>query len=329
MKNKAILIAMIVLAALACGFAVWKLHAPTPATQTTEHTWTPFQNSVLGISLEYPSDMLAPEEGAATATSSASIVFKGDATPNAARISIGTEATDAKTIAEYFATPGIQTPVPPTPITIGGLPAMELDEMAYADYQMYLIRSGKLYVITINLPADEAQHVKNSIAFEPDLSAYVGQITNNADGSRTYTSSKYGISFTFPGEWYVGDNHLGYGSFQLSNYDPNDPNLPAKDSMAPGYAKIEIVISDAAMSEPTSDYPEQSRNSQHVTVAGQSGIATEVTYAGGNKSVSYGIALPDGSGKYLFITAHAGNDAPTQASAFKTLDTIVKSITWK
>src|SRR3569623_327664 len=173
----------------------------------------------------------------------------------------------------------------------------------------------------------------NSIAFvKPhpvplDTSAYVGVITDNADGSRTYISTRYGLSLTFPKEWYVGDNHLGSGTFQLSNYDPADPNLPAKDSMPPGYAKFEMAIITASASEPSSDYPEQSRNTQHVTVAGQPALASEITFTGGTKSVIYVIDLPT-EPTYLMIAAHAGNDPASQEAAFSTLDKIVKSIKW-
>ncbi len=313
---------IIVIAIVLCIFAVWKLHAPTsaPAAQTPEHTWAPFENYVLGITLEYPADILTPVQGATATTTSIEFPYTGKTTEGNVQdgIRIGTEDTNAKNIAEYFATPGIQTPVPPTPITIGGLPAMELDEMAYADYQIYLIRGGKLYVITINLPAAEAQYVKSSIAFESDLSAYVGSITTNANGSHTYMSPKYGITLDYPKGWYVGDNHLGYGTFQIFNYDPAQDNLPIDT------AKIEMGVGvQTTYGTPTDDIDTSQSSSQHITVAGQNALVTQTTYKDGKKIITYSIQLPHTTDTYFTLTAYG------DPLSFKVLDGIVKSITWK
>jgi hypothetical protein len=193
-----------------------------------EHVWATFENTALGFILAYPSDLLTPGPGAATATTSINFPFLGrTADGNAGDgIRIATEDTDAKDAAAYFASPDIQTPVPPTPVIVGGLPAMELDEMAYADYSLYIVRDGKLYVIVINLPPAEAQYVKHSIQFVAKPLVYTDGSTYSVgtyhaspivNGLKSYSSARFGLSFSYPENF-----SLFEGGADTSGASPSD-----------------------------------------------------------------------------------------------------------
>ena len=86
-----------------------------PSTASSGHTWLPFKSYTLGFSLSYPSDVLVPEAGASTATSSINFPHIGKTTQGNADdgIRIAVENTDAKDVAAYMAS--IQTPSTPSP----------------------------------------------------------------------------------------------------------------------------------------------------------------------------------------------------------------------
>ena len=64
------------------------------------------------------------------------------------------------------------------------------------------------------------QIVNDNIVQENGTDAYVGNISSSTNENNLYTNKKFGVSFVFPSKgWYIGDNHLGYGTFQLFNYD--------------------------------------------------------------------------------------------------------------
>ena len=62
MKKKTILIVLVLLAALACVFAIWKLHTDTPAVATVNPGWKVYENKKFGFSVEYPPTFVANEK---------------------------------------------------------------------------------------------------------------------------------------------------------------------------------------------------------------------------------------------------------------------------
>ena len=120
----------------------------------------------------------------------------------------------------------------------------------------------------------------------------------------------------------VGDNHLGYGTFQLFKYanllESRDDGFSGEGSIN----KIEAGISASNSYGTSTDYPEKERITKEVVVAGQPAIRFEVELSGGQKILSYSILLPTMIDKYLSIVIYG------DSSNFHILDEIVKSIEW-
>jgi hypothetical protein len=155
-----------------------------------------------------------------------------------------------------------------------------------------------------------------------NVEEYVGVISKSTDGRHVYTSAKYGFQITYPQGWYVGDNHLGYGTLQLYNYDyqkAEKEGFPPRDSVN----KIEAGISTSNTYASSTDYPEKTRQTKQVTIAGQTANVDDVELVGGEKIRAYFIPLLTMPGKYLGINIY-GN--PTN---FHILDEIMRSFEWK
>lgn len=161
-----------------------------------------------------------------------------------------------------------------------------------------------------------------------NLEQYVGQITTDVNGTSTYTSPKYGLSFTYPKGWRVGDNHLGYGTFQLFNYDESE--VDGKSVFKNGQNKIEAGVSTGSPEEsaaqikidPHADYIISSVTHTRVKIAGQDSIRTDVVLMGGQQFHTYRIPLKTTSGVFLGISMYG------DALNFSILDQIVRSIMW-
>lgn len=162
-----------------------------------------------------------------------------------------------------------------------------------------------------------------------DLEQYVGQITTDANGNNVYTSLKYRLSFTYPKGWHVGDNHLGYGTLQLLNYDEN--TVSPKDSFGVdskinkieagiGNGDPEDVVSKIVVKDPSADYPVEKFSNVHLVIGGQSAIKTTIELVGGEKDVTYSIPLKSMPNMFLGITIYGD---PTK---FPILDQIVQSL---
>lgn len=153
-----------------------------------------------------------------------------------------------------------------------------------------------------------------------EYDSYVGVISQNAEGQNVYTSSKYHLSFSYPQGWNVGDNHLGYGTFQLWSSD-----LKGVQNYIVVGNKIEAVVitMDPRDVGKITDYPKGYATTTEVTVAGETAIRFDVNYqAEGGTFVSYTIPLPNISGKY-FVISISGDP-----SNFSMLDSIVKTLKW-
>lgn len=153
---------------------------------------------------------------------------------------------------------------------------------------------------------------------------YVGDISTSTNNMMLYQSEKLGLSFKFPQGWRIGDNHIMYGTFQLFNY----PDTGSGKGFSPDAKinKIEAVIGERKMfsDEPSSDYPEQSRKTENVYLAGQEVIKRDVTLTGGQQFHTYIIPVPNIDGDYLMHITMYGNP-----DNFYILDDLVKTIEWK
>ena len=146
-------------------------------------------------------------------------------------------------------------------------------------------------------------------------------IGTSTDMLRLYTSKEYGFHFLFSSKgWYIGDNCLGCGTFQLSNYDP--ATADGKD-FGPAYAsKIEMAIVHSNVNAASIDYPEIHRSENTVIVAGEKAKVFDIELLQG-KIRSYYIPLPKKPGLFLAMSIY-GND-----KNFHILDEIAKSFVFE
>lgn len=167
---------------------------------------------------------------------------------------------------------------------------------------------------TSRSPSQELPSVIQSI----NKDEYIGVISVNKNGQNVYASEKYNLRFTYPQGWRVGDNHLGYGTFQLFNFRSE---LYQK-GFQKGQNKIEAGIGSGNTYGTSSDYPEKTRVAKDVVVSGKLATRFEIELMGGEKILSYITALPNFSNKYLGITIYG------DPLNFYVLDDLVKSIEW-
>jgi len=177
-----------------------------------------------------------------------------------------------------------------------------------------------LAVANLPLPVIKDKIVAPLIFDENTLKKYVGLILSNIDGNNVYTNNKYGFSFTFPQGWRVGDNHLGYGTFQIFNYPESQAmergGFPTNSKMN----KIEAGISDSSAYEISLIYPEATRTIKNVVISGQNSVRTEIELVGGEKILSYSIPLFSIDNQFLVISIYG------DPSNFVVIDNLVKSI---
>lgn len=151
-----------------------------------------------------------------------------------------------------------------------------------------------------------------------DARDYVGIIATTTANTMLYTSKKYNFQLIYPQGWNVGDNHLGYGTFQLFNYDLSQ--ALGKSFFPKGHNKIEAVISTSDLDEISDIYSEKKRVEKEVVVAGQKATRVEVELLGGEKILIYIISLPTTSSQYLNISIYG------DSSNFHVLDEMVESL---
>jgi hypothetical protein len=153
-----------------------------------------------------------------------------------------------------------------------------------------------------------------------NINEYIGTISSSTDGRNVYISNKYDLQFIYPEEWRVGDNHLGYGTFQIFNYDESEAT--GSSIFPKGWNKIEIAITSNSTVDTSPEYPEINRITKEVLVGGQPATRVETEFTGGVKILSYKILLPTISNKYLSMSMYG------DSSNFYILDEIVKSLIW-
>ncbi len=144
---------------------------------------------------------------------------------------------------------------------------------------------------------------------------YEGVITpGSTDALLRYASTKYGITFEFPRTWHMGDNHLGYGTFQIFNLAEEVGRYKNPD-----VTKIEMVIHRQIESGYSDIYEEASRVTKEVSIAGRKGIVEHVELTNGMRSRRYAVALPV-ENTFLWMTV-GGNQ-----ENFYILDEVVKTL---
>ncbi|MCR4330266.1 MAG: hypothetical protein NUV49_00020 [Patescibacteria group bacterium] len=172
------------------------------------------------------------------------------------------------------------------------------------------------------VPSTERTNVSQSPATTINKDEYTGKISTNDNGKNSYINNRYNFKFTYPQEWRVGDNSLGYGTFQLFNYPESIANGKSSFSPDNGMNKIEAGISASGLYGSSDDYPEKTRTAKEIEIAGQTAIRTEVELAGGERILSYVIPLPIIPQKSLSITIYG------DPSNFRVLDEIIASFEW-
>ena len=155
-----------------------------------------------------------------------------------------------------------------------------------------------------------------------DARDYLGIIATTTTNTMLYTSKKYNLQFTYPLGWNVGDNHLGYGTFQLLNYDVS--KAPPKSFFPKGYNKIEATISTSDLQDILQDisevYSENKKMRKEIIVAEQKATRIEIELLGGEKILFYVISLPTTSPQYLNMSIYG------DSSNFHVLDEMVESL---
>ncbi|OHA17560.1 MAG: hypothetical protein A3H57_00775 [Candidatus Taylorbacteria bacterium RIFCSPLOWO2_02_FULL_43_11] len=177
---------------------------------------------------------------------------------------------------------------------------------------------ASLFVVILKLNSQNDTAPDNTKT-ELNLDEYLGKISSNDEVLNVYTNNKFGFTFTYPKEWHVGDNHLGYGTFQLFNYDESNASGSV---FAKGWNKIEAGIVSNSDYGSSDEYPEKSRKEIPMEVRGQPSTTTEVTLIGGEKIYSYSILLPSVPDSHLSIAMYG------DPLNFYVLDELVQSMTW-
>lgn len=144
----------------------------------------------------------------------------------------------------------------------------------------------------------------------PEAKGDVGVITKTSTTS-IYTTNKYKLSFSYPSSWIIGDNLIGYGTFQLFNYDTSE--VIGGSVFKKGMNKIEAVI----INDPSGFFSESIENVIKTKIVGQKTYKLK-----SDIGISYAIELPSHPGKYLGISIYGD---PTNYSV---LESLVQSIGW-
>jgi hypothetical protein len=149
------------------------------------------------------------------------------------------------------------------------------------------------------------------------MQQYVGEIASDASGNNTYTSPKYGISFTYPKGWHIDSNSLGYGTLRLINFDVR---ANEQRDFAPGQNKIEVNIDTHPSVEYSPDYPNEKHEITRVEIGGIRTVRTVVFLSEGLEFLNYIIPIPALKEKYLTMSMWG------DSANFYVLDQVARSI---
>lgn len=141
----------------------------------------------------------------------------------------------------------------------------------------------------------------------------------STQGLRVYKNTALGLKFEYPAGWYVDSDHLGQGTLQLFNYDVAAAD--GKSIFPKGSNKIEAIITDDSNIVTSSDYPEKSRQTTAVEVAGKQATRIHILLEGSQMLV---YVIPIASQKSVYLRMIIYGDPHN----FSVLDDVVKSIEW-
>lgn len=172
-----------------------------------------------------------------------------------------------------------------------------------------------------SVPVSSQSKVSTTTQTGTQPQEFAGNIATTSNGQMLYTSTKIGLTFAFPQSWHVGSNSLGYGSFQLFNYD--ETAVSPKDSFAADTKmnKIEAGIGSAA-SFVNTEFPEKKRTTARVQITGGQVSRQDIEFSSGAKIRIYFIPVPHETGKFLSF------DIAGDPNNFQVLDELVQSLRW-
>ena len=147
--------------------------------------------------------------------------------------------------------------------------------------------------------------------FDRNFSPEVGSITSS-NGLSQYRSKRYGLKFSFPSDWEIGDNRIDYGSFQISTSTEKDDNKP--HTWVKGQSKIEMVLLDNSL---LSDEGVENVEKIPVVISGQPAYYFKM-----EKIYSYRIKVPSYPNKSLAVSFY-GDDIN-----YPVFENILESIVW-
>lgn len=173
-------------------------------------------------------------------------------------------------------------------------------KVAYILLFTILLIVGAFYMYSAK-KSDTTQSQINVTATSSIATKTAGTISSNQDGTKQYSNSAYGISFSFKPAYHIGDDNLATGTLQLFNYDENSG---FRKGFGMNENKIEAGVGGTNVSLATSDNPEKKRTETEITIAGVVAKRTDVELEGGLKVRTYSIPLRNFPGKYFSISIY-------------------------
>ncbi len=134
--------------------------------QTQGHTWLTYKNPILGVSFEYPSDLVESVQANAEATSTLEfdLINHSQLGPNFG-ILINIQQTHEPNAASFLAKYYQVAPSLTTSTKVDGIPAIETLGTAYEYMTLYVVKNSRFYSFRLDTPPDVAEHIKSSIRF--------------------------------------------------------------------------------------------------------------------------------------------------------------------
>ena len=148
--------------------------------------------------------------------------------------------------------------------------------------------------------------VPGSDKSETNPKYYVMDISQSGD-SMLIANATLGVQFSVPGIWRVGDNRLGYGTFQIFNYSDAEASY---GGWRTGQNKIEMSLIDDPVSFATGEI-------KSVKIAGQNASRAECEE--GN-CILYIVPLRSIPAKFITLTIYG------DSNNYKILETVVATL---
>ncbi len=168
MNSKYVLISALAIILVVIGF-VFMLNRHREillGLQTQDHTWITYKTPTLGVSFEYPSDLVESVQANAEATSTLEfdLINHSQLGPHFG-ILLNTEQTKESDVSSHLTKHYQIAPGLAASTTVDGIPAIETLETAYEYMTLYVVKNGIFYTFRLNTPPDVAEHIKSNIHF--------------------------------------------------------------------------------------------------------------------------------------------------------------------